>query len=107
MFLGNRTGFQFINEVLQYAERFKVKGGIDYIDVILGSFTGRSLAPLTTSNFVGWDDHKITKNDIYENVHSYAHEAFALPEFVQKLIEQKKLGRKVGSDLYQRAKYEK
>ena len=30
-FLGNRIGFQFINEALQYAERYKDNGGIDII----------------------------------------------------------------------------
>lgn len=39
-FLGNRIGFQFINEALQYAELYKDNGGIDYIDALLGSFTG-------------------------------------------------------------------
>ncbi len=34
-FLGNRIGFQFINEALQYAEMYKDNGGIDYIDAIL------------------------------------------------------------------------
>lgn len=28
-FLGNRIGFQFINEVLQYAQKYKYNGGID------------------------------------------------------------------------------
>lgn len=31
-FMGNRIGFQFINEALQYAEKYKDNGGIDYID---------------------------------------------------------------------------
>lgn len=53
-FLGNRIGFQFINEALRYAERLKDNSGIDYIDAILGSFTGRSMAPLTTSDFFAW-----------------------------------------------------
>lgn len=105
-FLGNRIGFQFINEALQYAERFKDNGGIDYIDAILGSFTGRAMAPLTTSDFVGLDVHKAIVDNIYENTHDYAHETFVLPEFVQKLIEQKKLGRKSGGGLYQMVKYE-
>lgn len=105
-FLGNRIGFQFINEALRYAERFKDNGGIDYIDAILGSFTGRSMAPLTTSDFVGLDVHKAIVDNIYENTHDYAHETFVLPDFVQKLIDQKKLGRKSGCGLYQRVKYE-
>ena len=105
-FLGNRIGFQFINEALRYAERFKDNGGIDFIDAILGSFTGRSMAPLVTADFVGLDVHKAIVDNIYENTNDYARETFVLPEFVQKLIDEKKLGRKSGGGLYQRVKYE-
>lgn len=105
-FLGNRIGFQFINEALQYAERFKDNGGIDYIDAILGPFTGRAMAPLITSDFVGLDVHKAIVDNIYENTNDYAHETFVLPEFVRKLIDQKKLGRKSGGGLYQMVKYD-
>ena len=105
-FLGNRIGFQFINEALQYAEKYKDNGGIDYIDALLGSFTGRTMAPLTTSDFVGLDVHKAIVDNIYENTNDYAHDTFVLPEFVQKLIAEGKLGRKSGAGLYQRIKYE-
>ena len=105
-FLGNRIGFQFINEALQYAERYKDNGGIDYIDAILGPFTGRAMGPLTTSDFVGLDVHKAIVDNIYENTHDYAHESFVLPEYVQKLIGEKKLGRKSGAGLYQLVKYD-
>ncbi len=105
-FLGNRIGFQFINEALQFAEKYKDNGGIDYIDAILGSFTGRAMAPLTTSDFVGLDVHKAIVDNIYENTNDYTHETFVLPEFVQKLIVEKKLGRKRGGGLYKRVKYE-
>lgn len=105
-FLGNRIGFQFINSALQYAERYKDNGGIDYIDAILGSFTGRSMAPLTTSDFVGLDVHKAIVDNIYENTDDYAHGTFVLPEFAGKLIEAKKLGRKSGGGLYQRVRYD-
>ena len=105
-FLGNRIGFQFINEALQYAEKYKDNGGIDYIDAILGSFTGRSMAPLTTSDFVGLDVHKAIVDNIYENTNDYAHETFVLPEFVQKLVAEGKLGRKSGSGLYQLVRYD-
>ena len=54
-FLGNRIGFFFINEALLLAEQYKDEGGIDYIDSILGAFTGRTMAPLTTADFVGLD----------------------------------------------------
>ncbi|MHB1152803.1 MAG: 3-hydroxyacyl-CoA dehydrogenase family protein [Eubacteriales bacterium] len=99
-FLGNRIGFQFINEALQYAEKYKYSGGIDYIDAILGPFTGRSMAPLTTSDFVGLDVHKAIVDNIYTNTKDYAHETFILPTFTQKLISEGKLGRKTNGGLY-------
>lgn len=105
-FLGNRIGFQFINKALQYAEKYKDNGGIDYIDAILGSFTGRAMAPLTTSDFVGLDVHKAIVDNIYHNTCDYAHETFVLPAFAQKLIDENKLGRKTGRGLYQLVKYD-
>lgn len=105
-FLGNRIGFQFINEALQYAELYKDNGGIDYIDALLGSFTGRTMAPLITSDFVGLDVHKAIVDNIYENTHDYAHETFVLPDFASRLVAEGKLGRKSGCGLYQRIKYE-
>lgn len=105
-FLGNRIGFQSINEALQYAERYKDNGGIDYIDAILGPFTGRTMAPLATSDFVGLDVHKAIVDNIYENTHDYAYDTFVLPDFFQKLIAEKKLGRKSGGGLYQLVSYD-
>ena len=105
-FLGNRIGFQCINEALQYAEKYKDNGGIDYIDAILGSFTGRTMAPLTTSDFVGLDVHKAIVDNLYENTNDYAHETYVLPEYVQNLIKDGKLGRKTGCGIDQLIKYE-
>lgn len=105
-FLGNRIGFQFINEALQYAEKYKDNGGIDYIDALLGSFTGRSMAPLVTSDFVGLDVHKAIVDNVYENTNDYARDTFILPDFVKKLVVEKKLGRKSGMGLYQLVRYE-
>ena len=105
-FLGNRIGFQFINEALQYADKYKDNGGIDYIDALLGSFTGRTMAPLITSDFVGLDVHKAIVDNIYENTDDYAHETFILPTFASQLVSEGKLGRKSGCGLYQRIKYE-
>lgn len=99
-FLANRIGFQFINSAMQYAEKYQDNGGIDYIDSILGKFTGRSMAPLVTADFVGLDVHKAIVDNIYSNTDDYKHESFALPGFVQTLIDEKKLGRKSGGGLY-------
>ena len=99
-FLGNRIGFQFINEALQYAEKYKDNGGIDYIDSILGQFTGRSMAPLVTSDFVGLDVHKAIVDNIYQNTDDYARDTFIMPDFAEQLIKEGKLGRKANGGLY-------
>ena len=105
-FLANRIGFQFINEAMQYAEKYKDNGGIDYVDAILGPFTGRSMAPLITSDFVGLDIHKAIVDNLYKNTCDYANSTYVLPEFAERLIENNKLGRKTGGGLYQRLKYD-
>ena len=105
-FLGNRIGFQFINEAMQYAEKYADNGGIDYIDAILGGFTGRSMSPLTTADFVGLDVHKAIVDNVYDNTNDYAHDTFVLPKFCQKLIDDGKLGRKVGCGFYQLLRFE-
>ncbi len=101
-FLANRIGFQFINEALQQAERHKDKGGIDYIDSIMGPFTGRSMAPLVTSDFVGLDVHKAIVDNIYNNTHDFAHHTFDMPRFALDLVSKGHIGRKAGSGLYKR-----
>lgn len=105
-FLGNRIGFQFINEAMQYAEKYKDNGGIDYIDAILGSFTGRSMPPLVTSDFVGLDVHKAIVDNVYDNTVDYARDTFVLPDFAVMLVSENKLGRKTGMGLYQTIRYD-
>ncbi|MEG1496889.1 MAG: 3-hydroxyacyl-CoA dehydrogenase family protein [Clostridiales bacterium] len=100
-FLGNRIGFQFINEALQYSEKYKYSGGIDYIDAILGPFSGRNMPPLVTSDFVGLDVHKAIVENVYENSNDYAHETFKLPLFADELILEGHLGRKTKGGLYE------
>lgn len=99
-FLGNRIGFQFINEALQKAECYKYNGGIDYIDAILGPFTGRAMSPLVTANFVGLDVHKAIVENLYDNTNDYAHNTFMLPHFTKQLIADGKVGKKAGAGLY-------
>ena len=103
-FLGNRIGFQFLNEALQLAEKHKHLGGIDYIDAIVGPFTGRSMAPLVTSDFVGLDVHKAIVDNIQENTSDYANGSFVLPSFTKKLVRENRLGAKTGSGLYKKVR---
>lgn len=99
-FLGNRIGFYFMNEALQYAEEYQDNGGIDYVDAILGPFSGRVMPPITTSDFVGIDVHKAIVDNIYENTDDYVHEKFILPAFAQELIDKGNLGRKTRQGFY-------
>ena len=99
-FLGNRIGFYFINEAMQYAERYQDNGGVDYIDAILGQFTGRSMAPINTADFVGLDVHKAIVDNLYDNTSDYVNASYRLPAYVQELIDEGKLGRKAGQGLY-------
>lgn len=99
-FLANRIGFQFINLALQYAEKYKNEGGIDYIDTILGSFTGRAMAPCATADFVGLDVHEAIVNNLLTNTNDYSNSSFKLPSYVKQLVDEKKLGRKVGEGLF-------
>lgn len=99
-FLGNRIGFFFINSAMQAAEKYKDCGGIDYIDELLGPFTGRAMAPLLTADFVGLDVHKAIVDNLYKNTSDYEHNAFVLPTFAEELINKGSKGRKVGIGLY-------
>lgn len=102
-FIANRIGFQFLNEALRYAERYQSYGGIDYIDSILGCYTGRNMAPLETINFVGLDVHKAIVDNVYSNSNDEEKNSFLLPEFVNDLINNGKLGLKVSEGLYKKS----
>ncbi|MEK4326629.1 3-hydroxyacyl-CoA dehydrogenase family protein [Paenibacillus sp. FSL R7-0312] len=99
-FLANRIGFQFMNEALQFAELYEDRGGIDYIDAILGPFTGRGMAPLVTVDFIGLDVYKAITDNLYHSISDLYSNSFILPRFVDSLINEGKLGRKCGQGLY-------
>ncbi|TGN06903.1 3-hydroxyacyl-CoA dehydrogenase family protein [Leptospira ilyithenensis] len=98
-FAGNRIGFQLINEVAHFAEKYADKGGIALLDEIISGYTGRAMSPLATADFVGLDVHKAIVDNIYDNTKDEAHETFKLPGYFQKLIDEGKLGMKSGSGL--------
>lgn len=99
-FLGNRIGFQFINKAVQYAEKYKKEGGIDYIDSILGGFTGRAMPPILTSDFVGLDVHKFIVDYIKENTNDFENASFIFPEYAERLVSEGKLGKKTQEGFY-------
>lgn len=101
-FLGNLIGFQFMNHLLIKAEKYKDRGGIDYIDAIFTGITGRNLAPLFTINFVGLDVHKAIVDNVYLNTDDIYRDSFVLPEFIDDLISNNHLGLKSKRGLYAR-----
>ena len=99
-FVANRIGFQFINSALQLADKYQDEGGLDYIDTIFGTFTGRLMAPCNTADFVGLDVHKAIIDNLYQNTDDYEKASYILPGYLIDLIENKKLGRKTGEGLF-------
>jgi len=101
-FAGNRIGFQFLNETLQFAEKYQKKGGIALMDKLLGGFTGRAMPPIVTIDLVGLDVHKAIVNNIYNLTNDNAHESFKMPEFVNYLISNNFLGNKNSQGFYKK-----
>ena len=89
-FAGNRIGFKVLNEVAQLAEEH----GVAYMDMLVGSHTGRALAPLATIDLVGWDVHKAIVDNLYASTRDEAHASFLLPAYMQRGIDRGHLGRK-------------
>jgi len=103
-FAGNRIGFQLMNEIAQFAEKYQDKGGIHLMDSLLGGYTGRAMSPLATVDLVGLDVHKAIVDNIFENTKDVAHETFKMPAYMQKLIDSGAMGNKAGKGLYLRTK---
>ncbi|WP_273401856.1 3-hydroxyacyl-CoA dehydrogenase family protein [Traorella massiliensis] len=99
-FLGNRIGFFFIGEAMRLADKYQDQGGIDYIDSVLGCFTGRNMSPLVTADFVGLDVTKSIIDYIYDNVHDEYRNSFLSPEYLDHLVAENKLGHKVNRGFY-------
>ncbi len=89
-FCGNRVGFKVLNEVAQLAQEH----GPAFMDALIGPHTGRAMTPLATVDFVGWDVHKAIVDNLYANTKDEAHAAFALPAYMQALIDKGHLGNK-------------
>jgi 3-hydroxyacyl-CoA dehydrogenase len=95
-FCGNRVGFKVLNECAQLAEKY----GAAYIDALIGPHTGRAMAPLATIDFVGWDVHKAIVDNLYANTEDEAHAAFAMPAYMQALVDKGVLGDKSGGGFF-------
>jgi len=89
-FAGNRIGFELLNECAQLAREH----GVQKVDYLIGSHTGRAMPPLMTIDLVGWDVHRAIVDNVYANTSDEAHDAFELPAYMSELIERGHLGNK-------------
>ena len=89
-FCGNRVGFKVLNECAQLA----LAHGVAYVDALIGPHTGRAMAPLATIDFVGWDVHRAIVDNLHDHTCDEAHAAFALPVYMDMLIDAGHLGDK-------------
>ncbi len=89
-FAGNRIGFKVLNEVAQLA----AEHGVAFVDTLVGPHTGRALAPLGTIDLVGWDVHRAIVDNLHQRTADEAHDAFALPAYMAKLMASGHLGDK-------------
>lgn len=89
-FAGNRIGFKVLNEVAQLAETH----GVQLMDLLIGPYTGRAMAPLATIDLVGWDVHKAIVDNVDANIRDEAPGAFKLPAYMDRLSAAGHLGDK-------------
>lgn len=71
---------------MQLAKENLDQGGIDYIDSILGCFTGRNMTPLVTADFVGLDVTKSILDYIYEEINDEFGSNFTATEYLNNLV---------------------
>ncbi|RME91915.1 MAG: 3-hydroxyacyl-CoA dehydrogenase family protein [Candidatus Hydrogenedentota bacterium] len=92
-FAGNRVGFQFLNEAAIYA----IEHGPELVDYLLGPYTGRAMAPLSTIDLVGLDVHKAIVDNVYEKTNDERHDTWKMPDYMHKMMERGQLGWKAGA----------
>lgn len=69
-FIANRIGSLFLLEAAFLAEQHADRGGIGYIDALMGRFTGRSLPPLMTIDYIGLDVFAVMLDNVCRDINS-------------------------------------
>jgi 3-hydroxyacyl-CoA dehydrogenase len=101
-FIGNRIGIFGIQSLFHQIKEMGLT--IEEVDKLTGPVIGRpKSATFRTVDVVGLDTLVHVANGIYENCpNDEAHELFKLPEFVNKMMENKWLGSKTGQGFYKK-----
>jgi len=101
-FIGNRIGIFGIMSLFHQVKEMGLT--IEEVDKLTGPVIGRpKSATFRTVDVVGLDTLVHVANGIYENCpNDEAHELFKLPEFVNKMMENKWLGSKTNQGFYKK-----
>ena len=101
-FIGNRIGIYGIQSLFHLVKELGLT--IEEVDKLTGPVIGRpKSATFRTVDVVGLDTLVHVANGIYENCpNDEQHELFKLPDFINKMIENKCLGSKTGQGFYKK-----
>ena len=101
-FIGNRIGIFGIQSLFHQVKSLGLT--VEEVDKLTGPVIGRpKSATFRTVDVVGLDTLVHVANGIYENCpKDEAHELFKLPDFINKMMENKWLGSKTGQGFYKK-----
>ena len=101
-FIGNRIGIFGIQSLFHLVKEMGLT--IEEVDKLTGPVIGRpKSATFRTVDVVGLDTLVHVANGIYDNCpNDEAHELFKLPDFINKMMENKWLGSKTGQGFYKK-----
>ncbi|MEX2350158.1 MAG: 3-hydroxyacyl-CoA dehydrogenase/enoyl-CoA hydratase family protein [Flavobacteriaceae bacterium] len=103
-FIGNRIGIFGIQSLFHQVKEMGLT--VTEVDKLTGPVIGRpKSATFRTVDVVGLDTLVHVANGIYENCkEDEAHDLFKLPDFIEKMVENKWLGSKTGQGFYKKIK---
>lgn len=105
-FIGNRIGIFSIMSLFHMVKEMDMT--IEEVDKLTGPVIGRpKSATFRTVDVVGLDTLVHVANGLYDNVpKDERHELFKLPDFIEKMMDNKWLGSKTGQGFYKKIKKE-
>jgi 3-hydroxyacyl-CoA dehydrogenase len=99
-FVGNRIGVYDIMFLMGLVGEY----GIETINNVYDKKLGYAGKPFSTCDLVGLDTLSHVVKYIYDSTSDESHDIFKIPEFLTRLVESGRLGRKTGAGFFKREK---